>query len=354
MGLLLLDLLPKSPSETIIAKKYLKTIEPCSLKGTGENPLEINAPPLSSSIVRELYARMVLTRAVDDCIWRLYQRETNYCVPTCRGYEAAQVGSALCIEVGKDFTLPYYRDLGVVLTIGMTPYEVLRTYILAAARRKYQQEKTEQRDNLSTNLMQPIPHWGYYKHNMVAGPAPVSTQILHAAGIAFACKLRKDSAATVAYCGDGATIEPDFLEGITFAAQHQLPAIFICEQDYASSYLPELPAGLQYRSIDGSDVVVVYLATQAALQQAREGLGPVLLELMVHPRSPGDQLPDEEIQDDPLLRCQRYLEKWDTWDNEWAAQLCERLRIDVEQALQDALQSLHVMPLIPLANSPNH
>ncbi len=315
-------------------------MQPCRLKGTGENPLEINSPSLSLSIVRDLYARMALTRAVDNCIWRLYQQESHYCVPTCRGYEAAQVGTALCIEIGKDFTLPYYRDLGVVLTIGMTPYEVLRTYMLAAARRRNQQENTEQEDNLSANLMQPIPHWGYYKHNMIAGSAPVSTQILHAAGIAFACKLRKSSAVTIAYCGDGTTTEPDFLEGITFAAQHQLPAIFICEQDDTSSFLPELPAGLQYRSIDGSDVVAIYLTTQAALQHAREGLGPVLLELNMHPQSPCDQLSDEQIQDDPLIRCQQYLEKCGAWDNEWAAQLSERLKNDVEQALQDALQSL--------------
>jgi 2-oxoisovalerate dehydrogenase E1 component alpha subunit len=283
---------------------------------------------------------MVLTRAVDECIWRIYQQETNYYVPTCRGYEAAQVGTSLCIEVGKDFTLPYYRDLGVVLTIGMTPYEVLRTYILAAVRQRNQQKNTEQQGNFSANLMQPLPHWGYHKHNLVAGSAPVSTQILHAAGIAFACKLRKGSAVTIAYCGDGATGEPDFLEGITFAAQHQLPAVFICEQDDTASYLPELPAGLQYRSIDGSDVVTVYLATQAALQHAREGLGPVLLALKVRPQSPGGQLSDEQNQDDPLIRCQRYLEKWSEWDNEWAAQLRERLHNDVEQTLQDALQSL--------------
>ena len=250
------------------------------------------------------------------------------------------MGTALCIEIGKDFTLPYYRDLGVVLTIGMTPYEVLRTYIVAAAGRRNQQENTEQQVNHSANFMQPIAHWGYSKHNMVAASAPVSTQILHAAGIAFACKLRKGSAVTVAYCGDGATGEPDFLEGITFAAQHQLPAIFICEQDHTSSYLPELPAGLQYRSIDGSDVVAIYLATQAALQHAREGLGPVLLELNIHPQSPGDLLSGEQIQDDPLIRCQQYLEKCGAWDNEWAAHLSERLKNDVEQALQDALQSL--------------
>ena len=315
-------------------------MQPCRLKGTGENPLEINSPSLSLSIVRDLYARMVLTRAVANCIWQLYQQETHYCIPTCRGYEAAQVGTALCIEIGKDFTLPYYRDLGVVLTIGMTPYEILRTYILAAGRQRNQQKNTEQQGNLLANHVQPIPHWGYSKHNMVAASAPVSTQILHAAGIAFACKLRKGSAVTVAYCGDGATGEPDFLEGITFAAQHQLPAIFICEQDDASSYLPELPAGLQYRSIDGSDVVAIYLATQAALQHAREGLGPVLLELNIHPQSPGDLFSGEQIQDDPLIRCQQYLEKCGAWDNEWAAHLSERLNNDVEQALQDALQSL--------------
>src|SRR5437764_9197284 len=128
------------------------------------------SPP--TKLIRDLYARMLLTRIVDDHAWSLYQQGRIDFIASCRGHEAAQVGSAICIEVGKDFTLPYYRDLGVVLTIGMTPYEVLRMYILAAARRRNQQENTEQQDNFSANLMQPIPHWGYYKHNMIAGSAP--------------------------------------------------------------------------------------------------------------------------------------------------------------------------------------
>ena len=67
---------------------------------------------------------MLLTRVVDDYAWRLYGHVPNGLLVSCRGHEAVQVGSAICIEAGKDFTLPYYRDLGVVLTIGMTPYEV--------------------------------------------------------------------------------------------------------------------------------------------------------------------------------------------------------------------------------------
>jgi len=189
--------------------------------------------------------------------------------------------------------------------------------------------------------MQPVPYWGYSKHNMVAGPVPVSTQILHAAGIAFACKLRKGTAVTVAYCGDGANAEPDFLEGITFAAQHQLPAVFVYEQDSASASLQALPmpAGLEYQAVDGEDVIAVYTAMQAAMQHAREGQGPVLLELSVHCQLSDRLLTDEESLKDPLYNCQRYMQQRNMWDGVWAAQLSTRLNEDVEQAMQDALQS---------------
>jgi 2-oxoisovalerate dehydrogenase E1 component alpha subunit len=283
---------------------------------------------------------MLLTRIVDDRVCHLQQGgQKNVIVPTCHSREAAQVGSAICIEVGTDFTLPYYRDLGVVLTIGMTPYEVLRThvqYVQAAARRAREEERA--RINLApTGTVQAIPYWGYSKHNMVAGPTPVSTQILHAAGIAFACKLRKGSAVTVAYSGDGASAEADFLEGITFAAQHQLPAVFVYEQDSSTESLASLPASLEYYEIDGMDVIAVYEAMSAAMQRAREGHGPALLELHVHCQLPGSIPPEEESRSDPLYNCQRYMELRDMWDAEWAAKLRKRLSNEVEQAMQDAL-----------------
>src|ERR1700730_12625972 len=85
----------------------------------------------ATRFMRDLYTRMFLTRVVDDYAWRLYEQGLIGVVTRSYGHEAAQVGSAICIERGVDFTLPYYRDLGVVLTIGMTPYEVFRTYLLA-------------------------------------------------------------------------------------------------------------------------------------------------------------------------------------------------------------------------------
>jgi 2-oxoisovalerate dehydrogenase E1 component alpha subunit len=326
----------------IAGENYLKKYT-WRLKDSGDNSLERSTPSLTSSLMRDLYSRMLLTRIVDNCVRQLHQHVRNYIVPTCRGREAAQVGSAICIEVGTDFTLPYYRDLGVVLTIGMTPYEVLRThvqFVQMAARQVGEKQPSIQQTKLSLNNMQPVPYWGYSKHNMVAGPVPVSTQILHAAGIAFACKLRKGTAVTVAYCGDGANAEPDFLEGITFAAQHQLPAVFVYEQDSASASLQALPlpAGLEYQAVDGEDVIAVYTAMQAAMQHAREGRGPVLLELSVHCQLSDRLLTDEESLKDPLYNCQRYMQQRNMWDGVWAAQLSTRLNEDVEQAMQDALQ----------------
>ncbi len=285
----------------------------------------------SSSFLRNAYTCMLLTRIVDDCALRLHEQGQIGFVASCRGHEAAQVGSALCIEAGKDFTLPYYRDLGVVLNVGMTAYEVFRTYLRAY--RQWVQDSGVRAETRPATL-----HWGYHKHNIVTGPAPVATQILHAAGIAFASKLRKSSAVTAAYCGDGATAEADFLEGVTFAALHQLPVVFVCEQDcadieQASMRGISLPVGLEHHLIDGSDVAVVYTAMQDAMQYAREGHGPVLLEMKV------TRLISRE-QGDPLLRCQRLMEEHGIWDEGWAAELQERLRTEVEQAMQDALRDV--------------
>lgn len=301
----------------------------------------------SATFLKDIYARMLLTRIVDDCAYRLFEQEQIDFVASSRGHEAAQVGSAICIEVGVDFTLPYYRDLGVVLTIGMTPYEVFRTYLLAHHRRIVEDTSKEIIGRGRTEEWI-VHHWGYQKHNTITGAAPVATQILHAAGIAFACKLRKAQAVTVAYCGDGATAEPDFLEGIRFAAQHSLPALFICEQDCSDTAMSslqelELPDGLEHRCIDGVDVVEVHNAVREAMLYARNGFGPVLLEMRIVRSKPGrhEILPSEEtISTDPLLRCQTWMEDQGLWDEEWATELYEHTVREVEQAMGDAVRDV--------------
>ena len=297
--------------------------------------MTIIAPPVT--LLKDLYARMLLTRMVDDCVWRMHAQGYIDFVASCRGYEAAQVGSAICIEVGKDFTLPYYRDLGVMLTIGMTPYEVFRNYLQIHCPKISQDDK------------QKLPlHWGYHKHNTVTVPAPTATQILHAAGIAFACKLRKAPVVTIAYCNDSTTVEADFLEGIRFAAQHQLPVVFICEQDCPQNNVHpsnmqsiEIPAELTHQRVNGTDSIAVYTAMQAATQHARSGQGPVLLEMFITRFTPLQELsPDEEnpLSNDPLTCYEHYLHEQGLWDEAWAHELHERLSSEVERAMQDAMR----------------
>jgi 2-oxoisovalerate dehydrogenase E1 component alpha subunit len=321
---------------------------------------------------------MLCTRIVDDYTWKLHTQGFIDFVASCRGHEAAQVGSAVCIEVGKDFTLPYYRDLGVVLTIGMTPHEVFRTYLQNRSPKHPSLPLTPLHASASkadhrANEHAPFHHWGYHKHNTVTGPAPVATQLLHAAGIAFACKLRKASVVTVAYCGDGATTEPDFLEGLRFAAQHQLPVIFICEQarvqqssgqrgGQAQGTVPtglSVPEGLTYQQVDGTDVVTVYQSMHIAMQHAREGRGPVLLEMHIVRSLPNlhlpafqeaegkrpfifDGRPDYKNGDmsDPLVRCQHYLQAHGVWDDNWANQLYTRISAEIECAWHDVLHDI--------------
>jgi len=314
----------------------------------------MNTTNLSVPLLRKLYARMLLTRMVDEHLVRLHSHGYGEEVASCRGHEATQVGSAICIEVGQDFTLPYYRDLGVVLTIGMTPYEIFRTYLQAQAPDSppcEQGQSAECSERLpATHLA--LPHWGYQKRNAVMGTAVGATHILHAAGIAFASKLRKAPIVTVAYCGDGVTSEPDFWEGIRFAAQHQLPAIFICEHDCSACrdereqapsclQLSMLPEGLTYQRLDGTDVAVVYSAMQQAVSQVRAGHGPVLLEMeVVRP----DDLSTISSYD-PLVRCQQLLERQDAWDQQWADALYRQLLEEVEQAVHNALQD--TLPVTP-------
>jgi 2-oxoisovalerate dehydrogenase E1 component alpha subunit len=305
----------------------------------------------STTFIRDLYARMLLTRIVDDYAWRMHEQGRIDFVASCRGHEAIQVGSAVCIEVGKDFTVPYYRDLGVVLTIGMTPYEVFCTYLQTHPAGNATEHSTHQHMETKPQAML---HWGYHKHNTVTNPTPSSTQILHAAGIAFACKLRKAPVVTVAYCSDGVTSEPDFLAGIQFAAQHQLPVVFVCEQDCPHPYTDTpsclcdiaLPDGLAYQHIDGRDVATVYNTMRIAMQHAREGNGPILLEMSTTRFTPdvlsssttGIAAIEASEQHDPLVRYRQFLQEQGLWDDEWAAQLYQRFTTEVERAMQDALR----------------
>lgn len=274
---------------------------------------DATAGSVSEALLLVMHRFMLLARALDERMWLLNRAGKAPFVISCQGHEAAQVGAALALERGKDFTLPYYRGLATVLVMGMTPREVMLAVFARAA------------DPNSGGRQMPS-HYSQRALRIVTQSSVVGTQIPHATGIALAERMRGSDALAWTSFGEGTTSQGDFHEGLNFAAIHKLGAIFQCENnDYAISVpMPMQMAvqsvadratayGLPGVKVDGTDVLACYAANKAAVERARAGDGPTLIEakcLRLTPHSSDDNdrtyRPRDELtamrQGDPVAR----------------------------------------------------
>ncbi|CAA9249503.1 MAG: Branched-chain alpha-keto acid dehydrogenase, E1 component, beta subunit [uncultured Acidimicrobiales bacterium] len=273
---------------------------------------------LSDDDVIGMYRTVLLARFVDQKAWSLTRTgKARFYIPG-EGQEAAQVGSAWALRAGHDVALPYYRDVGVVLTLGMTPYEILLA-VLAKG------------DDPNSGGRQMPNHWGSKRLGIITGSSPIGTQFPHAAGLALASNLRGDDKVTVTWFGEAAASKGDFHEALNFAGIHRLPAVFVCENNgYAisvgmrkQSAVPDVADraasyGFDGVVVDGNDILDVYAATLAAVARARTGKGPTLVEaqtyrLMPHTTDDDDSVyrSREEVKAarrrDPVPRLKRYV-----------------------------------------------
>ena len=263
-------------------------------------PTAQEAPPhaevgLTTTNVIALYRTMALTRALDRRIWELNREGRAPFVVSSQGHEGAQVASAWAVRRDADVVLPFYRDLGVVLALGMTPYEVL----LAVFARKA---------DPSSGGRQMPNHWGSRERGIISGSSAPASHLLHAAGLALASRLTSSHQVVFCYFGDGALAAGDFHESLNMAGMFGLPVVFIFEN--ARELLPTTAvddvAGLANRygvaavSVDGSDVFAVYGAARVAADRARRDEGPSLLDCRTF----------RQLEEgDPLLRLRAYLDE---------------------------------------------
>jgi TPP-dependent pyruvate/acetoin dehydrogenase alpha subunit len=278
---------------------------------------------LSPAQLRELYYFMRLTRSLEERLVILY-RQTKVIGGLFRslGQEADAVGSAYALEPG-DILSPLIRNLGSMLVRGATPLEVCRQYMARGTSPTAGRELNIHFNDLERGFLGQISHLG----DMV----PVM------AGIALTFKRRREARVGLVYVGDGATSTGAFHEGVNFAAVHRLPLVVIVENNgYAYStplsrqtavrHLVEKAAGygLPGAQADGNDVLAVYQTTREAVQRAREGAGPTLVELLTYRRKGHAEhdnqsyVPLEEIElwvrRDPVDNYHRRLleERWAT------------------------------------------
>ena len=240
-----------------------------------------DAVGLTDEQLIEMYRLVALTRALDERMWVLNRAGRIPFVISGQGHEGAQVGIAWAFKRGHDWIAPFYRSIATCLTFGMSPRDILTAQYATAS-------------DPSSGGRQMPGHYGSREHNLVSVSSPVATQLLHAVGIALAAKVRGTDQVAMTFMGEGSSNQGDVHEGLNFAAIHKLPFVFVVENNgYAISvpWARELAVedvasraagyGIPGVVVDGTDVLACYGAATEAVDRARSGGGPTLIEAKV-------------------------------------------------------------------------
>ena len=298
---------------------------------------------LSNEKVIEIYKTMLMARRIDERMWLLNRSGKIPFVISCQGQEAAQVGAAFALDNTKDYVLPYYRDVGVVLTFGMTAKDLMLSGFAKAE------------DPNSAGRQMP-GHFGQRSNRIVTGSSPVTTQVPHAVGIALAGKMNQENLVAFVTFGEGSSNQGDFHEGANFAGVHKLPVIFMCENNkYAISVPIEkqlacenvsdraIGYGMPGVTVDGNDPLAVYQAVKEAADRGRRGEGPTLVETVSYrltPHSSDDddrsyRAPSEVAEaktQDPIITFGAYLKETGVMDDALEKELNDQVMAVVNEA----------------------
>src|SRR5438874_499319 len=316
--------MPRTPLEPRFTVEYLSVLD---AEGNLDSALDPGLPPAE---LKRLYRAMLLARRLDERMVRLQRQGRIGTFAPIKGQEASQVASVAVLRP-TDWMVPSFRETAAMIWRGW-PIEKLLLFF--AGYLEGGQPAPDQRDLPIT--------------------IPVSTQLPHAVGLPYAAQYRNDDVVVMAYFGDGATSEGDFHEALNFAGVWHVPVVFVCQNNQWAISVPlkkqthsktiaekALAYGLPGLQVDGNDVLAVYAASREAIDRARAGDGPTLIEcvtcrLGVHTTAddPTKYRAEEEVrmweQKDPLTRFRIYLEKRDLLE----AGLEQRVDDEIAQAVQ--------------------
>lgn len=255
----------------------------------------------------EAYRGLVAGRRINDQCAALVRQGRIAVYPSSHGQEACQVAAAMVLGA-HDWLFPTYRDTVAVIQRGVPPHEAL-----AGFRGTW--------------------HSGYdpREHRVAPQATPLATQLLHAVGFAHAAKLRGEDTVVLALTGDGATSEGDFHEALNFAAVFALPVVFLIQNNEFAISVPlsrqtAAPSlahkgvgyGMPGHRVDGNDVAALLAVLGEAVDRARAGDGPSLIEAHTYRMQPHTNADDDTryrdrasidawVARDPLTRLTTYL-----------------------------------------------
>ncbi len=289
---------------------------------------------VDDSKITEMYKWMSFARALDAKVLSLQRQGRAVTYAPLVGEEATQIGSGMAMGP-NDFFVPNFRQHGVFLVRGL-PLDAFFLYW-----------KGYEEGNAIGKGVNAVPYI-----------VPVSTQLPHAAGIAFAQKYRKTGGAVVTYVGDGGTSEGNFYEAMNFAGALKAPMVLIIENNGWAISEPRseqtmaktlaqkaVAAGIPSIQVDGNDVLAVYKATKDAIAKSAEG--PTVIECLTYRMSmhttaddPTKYRNDAEVDAwkprDPILRVRGYLSKKGLWDDSREAAMAAEQLKQIDAAVEKA------------------
>jgi pyruvate dehydrogenase E1 component alpha subunit len=322
--------MPRTALEPRFQVEYLSILDP---DGKLDSSLEPDIPP---DLLKRLHRAMLLGRRLDERMVRLQRQGRVGTFAPIKGQEASQIGSVATLRQ-QDWMVPSFRETAAMIWRGW-PIEKLLMFFAG---------------HLEGSAPGP-------NQNDLPVCIPVSTQLPHAVGLAYAAQYRGDDVVVMAYFGDGATSEGDFHEACNFAGVWHVPVVFVCQNNQWAISVPlkkqthsrtiaqkALAYGFPGIQVDGNDVLAVYAATKEAVDRARAGDGPTLIEcvtyrLAMHTTAddPTKYRPAEEVAEwerkDPLTRFTAYLKKKGLLD--------EGIEAEVDAEIAEAIRRFESMP----------
>jgi 2-oxoisovalerate dehydrogenase E1 component alpha subunit len=300
---------------------------------------------LSLDDVKGMYRVMLQCRMLGERMMQLNRMGRAAFVGVADGHEGAEVGSAWCIRKGVDWVHPYYRDVGVALVLGQTAKDQFLGVFAKAT-------------DPNSAGRQIVNQFSDVEAKIVTGSVNIATQFPQAAGIALALKMRGEAGIVFTYGGDGSTSPGDFHEAVNFAAIHDLPVVFIIENNlYAISTPLEKQSavppherakgyGIPGFLADGTDVLDVYEKTKAAADRARRGEGPSIVEATCYRYRPHSSDDDDSryrskdelkgwLERDPIDRARAQLLEHGVAESELEAMRGE-ISAEIERAIDEA------------------
>lgn len=292
---------------------------------------------LSEDNLKDFYRWMLFGRKFDERALRMQRQGRLGTYLSFAGQEAAQVGSASLLEEG-DWMWRTYRDNLASMVFGQRPQDLLLSYAGNGA-----------------------GGYGTEGVNLPPMSLQIASQVPHAAGCAWAQKLKGEDRVTLCYFGDGATSEGDFHEGLNFASVNDAPCVFFCQNNHWAISLPvekqmasstiaqkAVAYGIEGVRVDGNDLLAVREVTGEAIERARAGEGPTLIEALTYRLNPHSTADDHtryhirEVHEewatkrDPISRMRAFLEEKELWSEENEERTLAEIKEEIDGAVKAA------------------